>query len=181
MKMACDDVDRAIHQLCVRFEWHERVEILIVGGSAGMLTGLLARDRVTGDCDVCHYDPSHGKAWVEVEITADLIGAELQLPTNWLNSNVKIREDSLPDGWRDRRVLIEQGNWIHVYAISRPDLIAMKFLAGRPQDLEDLEELGVENDDITFTEQYLESLSVKGTCSSEIANARELVNSWIKK
>ena len=76
--MNSDELDRAIRLLCERFEWHQPVELFIVGGAAGMLTGVLARDRVTTDCDVIDYDP--GGAFAAVEILADQIGNELQLP-----------------------------------------------------------------------------------------------------
>jgi hypothetical protein len=113
-----------------------------------MLTGLLPRERVTIDCDIIQYVP--GSAWTSVELLADKIGDELSLPANWLNSQISMRPDLLPDGWRDRRIGVDSGESLHVYAISRPDLIAMKFFAHRLLDLTDLVALDVTADDIEF-------------------------------
>jgi hypothetical protein len=170
------DLDVAIRMLCQRFRWHTSVDILIVGGAAGMLTGLLPRDRVTIDCYIIQYVPE--SAWASVELLADEIGAELSLPTNWFNSQISMRPDLLPDGWRDRRVWIESGESLHAYAISRPDLIAMKFFAHRPQDLRDLATLDVTADDIAFVRAYLTTLPPKGTPAESITEAAYVLEHW---
>jgi hypothetical protein len=45
-------VERALKKLGERFSYHTEVELLLVGGAAGMLTGLLPPARTTTDCDV---------------------------------------------------------------------------------------------------------------------------------
>lgn len=62
------------------------IEILVVGGAAGMLTGLLPPSRVTTDCDVMIYMPED--ALTHVELAAEKVAGELGLVPNWLNSNV---------------------------------------------------------------------------------------------
>lgn len=170
------ELDRAIRALCQRFRWHCRVEILLVGGAAGMLTGVFPRDRVTVDCDVISY--LLADAWVHVELLADKIGKEFQLPDHWFNGNVQQRVDALPDGWKTRRVWVESGEWLEVFAASAPDLLAMKFLAHRPQDLEDIDKLGVTRDDKDFVRAYLAGLPAKGTPAEQIAEAAEILESW---
>ncbi len=135
--MQSTDLDEAISRLCKQFTWTMPVEILIVGGAAGMLTGTFAPDRVTGDVDVMIYCPN--SAMVELECLASRLGQELGLPNHWSNSKVQIRTDTLPDDWKDRRQLVDRGAFLSVYAASRKDLMAMKFLAHRPQDLEDID------------------------------------------
>ena len=48
----------------------------------------------------------------------------------------------------------------------------MKFMAGRPQDLKDLQQLKVTLDDIAFTRAYLAALPDKGTPADTVAEAR---------
>ncbi len=141
-----------------------------------MVTGLLPPARVTGDCDIIFHLPEN--AWSAVERTAFEVGKELGMPENWLNDNVTLRADCLPDDWRDRRILIVRGSVLSIYAISRIDLIAMKFIAHRPQDLEDLDQLQVRLDDIQFVKRYMFGLSAKGTTEDQITEARELLDSW---
>jgi hypothetical protein len=175
-RLNASDLDRAIELLCARFEWHANVEILVVGGAAGMMTGLLHRERTTGDCDVINYIPA--EAWHRVELIADQVGIELELPVGWFNSHVQIRSDSLPGGWADRRVLVYQGPRLSVYAASRIDLIAMKFLAHRPQDLVDLTELKVTVADEAFVRSSLLAARQSGSHAGEISEAMDVLNSW---
>src|SRR5687767_4616502 len=116
-RMDRTELDTAIQALCIRFQWHCHVEILMVGGAAGMLTGLLPPDRVTVDCDIINYSPE--AAWARVELTADEIGREMSLPEDWFNSNIAIRTDLIPDGWESRKQLVLAGEWLSVFAISR--------------------------------------------------------------
>lgn len=44
--MNTSTVERALHRLGEVLEHHRDIEILLVGGAAGMLTGVLAPDRV---------------------------------------------------------------------------------------------------------------------------------------
>jgi hypothetical protein len=168
-------VEQALSRLGERFSYHTEVELLLVGGAAGMLTGLLPPLRTTIDCDVMASVPED--AMGAVEHAAARIAAELGLAETWLNSDVQLRRDALPDGWEIRRILI--GNWgqLRVFAVSRIDLIAMKVLAGRAQDIEDLRSMKPRADDVEFVRRYLDSLPAKGTRLHEIAEARELLAS----
>jgi hypothetical protein len=152
------------------------IELLLVGGAAGLLTGLLPASRTTLDCDVMVYAPP--TAWHEVEQAAHAVGRELGLPTSWLNSVAQMRIDSLPGGWQDRRVLIGKFGRLHVWAISRVDLIAMKFIAHRAQDLEDLVSLNVKAEDLAFVERFVQSLRGKRTPPQEVDEAIEILRDW---
>ena len=174
--LTASHLDEAFAALGAMFTWHQDVEILIVGGAAGMITGALPPERTTGDCDVMRYDPP--AVWAALEATAQLVAQHLGLPPKWLNSDVQLRADALPQGWRSRRIWVGTYGRLTVYAISRLDLIGMKFLAHRPADLEDLTSLGVIREELDFVNQYLRELPAQGTLPEEIDQAREYVNAW---
>lgn len=140
-----------------------------------MVTGVLASTRVTSDFDVMDYVPK--EAMPAVELAAEQVAKELGLAPNWLNSNVQLRVDALPDGWNQRKIPVGTYGRLRVYAASRPDLIAMKVLAGRDQDIEDLQAMRVRRDDVEFVHEYLDSLDSKGTKREQIEEARVLLES----
>jgi hypothetical protein len=150
-------------------------EILLVGGAAAMLTGLLPASRTTIDCDVMHCRPDGQLR--EIERAAEAIASDLGLPERWLNGDVTLRIDALPDGWSERKVYVGTYGQLMIHAVSRPDFIAMKVLAGRPQDLEDLDQLKVRADEIEFVRTYLSTLKPKGTSPEQIDDALALLNS----
>ncbi len=90
------------------------------------------------------------EAMSAVEIAADKVAVEMTLSPTWLNSDVQIRLDALPDGWDKRKISVGTFGRLRVYAASRPDLVAMKVLAGRDQDIEDLQAMRVRPDDVEF-------------------------------
>lgn len=59
-------VDRALKALGERVQYHAPIELLLVGGAAGMLTGVLGHGRTTLDCDVMVSEP--GEALVVIEL-----------------------------------------------------------------------------------------------------------------
>ena len=168
-------IEDALRLLGKRIEYQEQIEILLVGGAAGMLTNQLGQNRVTTDCDVMVYLPEHAMA--VVELAAEQVAERLELSPTWLNSNVQLRADSLPDGWESRRIWIGDYGLLRVYAASRLDLIAMKVLAGRDQDLEDLDAMRVRQDEVPFVREFLDTLPEKGTHQYEIDAAYELLDS----
>src|SRR5665213_3681553 len=97
-KLGISQLELALAAVGKRLEWHSNVEILIVGGAAGMITGVLPASRTTIDCDVILYDPI--SAWTTIERIAEQVGRELGLASNWLNSDAQLRLDCLPDGWK---------------------------------------------------------------------------------
>ncbi len=53
----------------------------------------------------------------------------------------------------------------------------MKVLAGRDQDIEDLQAMRIRRDDVAFVKTYLDHLAAKGTDVKQIQEARELLAS----
>jgi len=88
---------------------------------------------------------------------------------------VQLRRDALPDGWEERKVAVGRFGNLRVFAASRIDLIAMKVLGGRAQDIEDVWAMRPERDDFEFAGRYLEGLSAKGTLAEQITEARDLL------
>lgn len=173
--MNTSTVERALRRLGEVLEYHRDVEILLVGGAAGMITGVLAPDRVTTDCDVMVSIPP--EAIAVIELAADRVAEGMSLSPTWLNSDVQIRLDALPDGWEQRKTPVASYGRLKVTAASRPDLIAMKVLAGRDQDIEDLQAMRVRPDDVEFVSAYLNALGRKGTRPEEVEEARALLES----
>lgn len=65
----------------------------------------------------------------------------------------------LPTGWRERAQTIARFGLLRVTAIGRLDLIAMKFIAGRPEDRKDLNALAVTRVEARFVREYLDELA----------------------
>jgi len=168
-------VEQALRRLGEMLVYHCDIEILLVGGAAGMVTGVLAPNRVTTDCDVMVYIPPD--AMSAVELAAGEVAEEMSLSPTWLNSDVQLRLDALPDGWERRKILVGAYGRLRVSAASRPDLIAMKVLAGRDQDIEDLQAMRIRRDDVEFVSEYLDSLDNKGTRPDQVEEARTLLES----
>ena len=168
-------IDRALRALGEHLDWHSDVDITLVGGAALMLTGQVDRRRVTTDCDVIDYLPQ--EAMAAVEIAGEKVADELGLDHDWLNSKVQIRLDTLPDGWKERRIHCRDFGRLRVFALSRPDLIAMKVIANRGQDRQDLDEIKVRHDEAEFVRNYLDGLADKGTKQDQINDARLVLES----
>jgi hypothetical protein len=153
------------------------VELLIVGGAAGVLTGLLPAAWTTADVDMLHCDlPSDREAVLDA--AADVC-RELSLPANWLNDWGGLFAWTLPDDWKSRRVLVGEFYRLRVYAVGRLDLIAMKFIAHRERDLEHLTQLNVTVDDKDFDGRYLNNLDRSNPdYAGTIAMARTYLEGW---
>ncbi|GEM_PF-555968 len=136
----------------------ESFTILLVGGSAGMLAGLLNPSRTTADCDVMAVTPTH--AWEQIEIAAREVAHSLNLPETWLNRECTHYAWCMPLGWKDRCSLVHRFGSLTVLHLSRRDLIASKIISAphRPQDLEDLEEIQPKNDELDFAAENLNRL-----------------------
>lgn len=152
------ELEAAFAALGAGLDWPSDVEIVVVGGAALALTGLLPR-RVTVDCDVALHTPR--AAWSALARAAAQVAVSLGLPADWLNPETETLAHRMPDGWRDRATEIGRYGSIRVVALGRRDLIAMKFIAGRAADLEDLGALGVTATEGEFVRAYLRDLERK--------------------
>lgn len=140
-----------------KLQWQgDTVEILLIGGAAGMLTGQLPAHRITQDCDVMNIRPK--QAQNAVLKAAHKVAKEKDLPEHWLSTQAMESLVALPDGWRSRRVLVARYKKLAVYAVSRLDLLVMKFYANRPQDRQDIIEMKPSSEEIEYIRRYLNML-----------------------
>ncbi len=145
------------------------VDVLLVGGAAAMVTGLLPAERVTMDCDVMLARPADAMAILES--AAERVSEELGLPPRWFNGDVQLRRDLLPDRWHERKVWVGMWGGLRVFAASRLDLIAMKLVAGRDQDIQDLHAMGIGRHDESFLRRHLASLAMTHHTASVVDDA----------
>ncbi len=165
----------ALASLGKRLRLDRDVEILLVGGAAGVLIGELPAGWTTADVDVIHSPLPQDRDDV---LRADA-GRELSLPPSWLSEDVGLYEWTLPEGWGMRRVQIGVFGPLRAYAASRLDLIAMKFIAHRERDLEHLVQFRVRPEELQFVQGYLDSLALSHPGEiGRIEMARQYVNGW---
>jgi hypothetical protein len=134
------------------------VRLYLVGGSAGLLSGLLPAARTTGDVDVSAVEPDD--CWDAVRRAAARAAKELHLPETWLNDKCRIYGWSLPLGWKGRCHRIDRFGPLEVWAIDRQDFIAAKVVSAprRPQDLEDLRAAGPTPEELLFAEENIDRI-----------------------
>jgi hypothetical protein len=179
-----DDISirRGLSKLGERLGLDHDVEILIVGGAAGILTGELPAAMTTMDADAIYFSPAKDRDLVLD--AAGEIAAELSLPADWLNEWSGLYAWTLPTEWKTRRVQIGAYGRLIVDAVGRLDLIAMKFIAHRERDRDHLRYLNVTPDELNFVRGYLDALTAKyprsrfPTESGRIDLARRYVDAW---
>ena len=115
---------------------------------------------------------------MSLRMTSPTIAAEII--ESWLNAEPETFPHRLPGGWRERSKVVDQYGVISVVAISRIDLIAMKFIAGRAVDLEDLNTLRVTKQDAEFVRAYLLKLKEKHPDreGDNVDDRFELLDDW---
>lgn len=119
----------------------EPVDLVIIGGAA-MILGF-GSTRATRDVDVI---PLRGDLPRLRAAVAD-VGDDLDLPSDWVSDAAKGLADVLsPDFYQRLQPIDLQLENLRLYLLGRPDLVTMKIIALREQDLEDLEVLLAEID-----------------------------------
>jgi hypothetical protein len=153
------------------------VEILIVGGAAGLLTGQLPASWTTGDVDVmnCHL-PADRELVLDA---AERVAREFDLPASWMSDFGGLFVWTLPHKWESRRVLVGKFGRLHVYAVGRLDLITMKLLAHRSRDLEHLNLIRPTRDELAFVVGRFDELESDFPGEAgPIAMARQIAAEW---
>lgn len=175
--LGSETIRSALAKLGQRLSVERDVEILIVGGAAGVLLGELPAGWTTADVDLIHcHMPQDRDA---VLAAGAEMARELSLPPAWLSEDVGLYAWTLPQGWQQRRVLVETHGRLRVYAASRLDLIAMKFIAHRERDLEHLAHMRPALEELDFVRGYLDSLARSQSGEmGRIDMARQYVDGW---
>ena len=151
------------------------LQMVLAGGVAGLLSGMLCPARITGDCDVMLL--SDWAAWAKAQAAAEEVAEVIKLPKAWLSRDCAIYAWCLPLGWRDRLEHVGTFGTLTVLRISRFDLIAAKLISSpkRPQDVEDLQDLrptGAEWDDV---EKHLDRLELEDRSGSTFDEQRAIL------
>jgi hypothetical protein len=109
-------------------------DLVVVGGAAMILH--FGASRATRDIDVLVLK---GNA-TELREAAKAIAQDYNLPEDWLNDGVKGFASILPPDFHQRLSPLNFSlQHLRLYALGRPEQVAMKIVALREQDLEDLE------------------------------------------
>ncbi|MDP6544403.1 MAG: hypothetical protein QGH60_10455 [Phycisphaerae bacterium] len=153
------------------------VEILLIGGAAGMLTGEFTAARTTTDCDVINAVPKESQQ--AILVAAAQTATQRELPETWLNFQA-MQLDVLPDGWNARKVHIATFGPLSVCALSRRDLLATKFYAGHVRDREDIQAMTPTGEELAFVRTYLNMLRVPSRCADldNVQRALLYLDAW---
>lgn len=112
------------------------LDLILIGGAAMILH--FGAQRATRDVDVLVLQGNV----TELRKAVKAIAVEHGLPENWLNDAAKGFADILPPDFRQRLVFLDFGfRHLRLYVLGRPEQVALKIIALREQDLEDLEVL----------------------------------------
>ena len=150
-----DGLQFALNELGRVVEWEEPVELVLVGGAAAILTGLMP-SRVTGDCDVVLHVPKD--AWQAISKAVAIVAETQGFASDWLNAEVRQSWHRLPADWRGRSHMVVESGVVTVIAIDRLDLLAMKAIAGRAVDRMDVIELKPTGEESRFVRAHLAAL-----------------------
>ena len=173
--LGTETIARALRALGAALGAGPPVEMLIVGGAAGLITGQLPAALTTADVDVLLVVPPDQAE--DVMAAGERVGHELRLPPAWLSEDVRLFAEALPDDWRARRVEVGRFGRLTVLAVGRLDLIAMKFYAGRPADREHLSHLRPTAAELAAVREYL--AAIRGRAEpAKVDRAGMLVDAW---
>jgi hypothetical protein len=131
---------QALQELDSRLE--ASCDIIVIGGAAMILH--FGAQRATRDIDILLLRGDIGELRRAVKTVAKLHS----LPDDWLSDAAKGFADILPPDFYHRLTVLPLPlQRLHVYVLGRPEQAAMKIVALREQDLEDLEVLLPSMDD----------------------------------
>jgi hypothetical protein len=147
--------------------------LVLMGGASGMLAGALSPARVTADCDVVWSGDAPG--WAILQGAARQVAAELGLPANWLNDDVRMYVWRLPVGWFARCEPVLTAGPLEIVRLSRGDLIGAKVIAGRVQDIEDVRAMRPTWVEFDAAEAHIERLEGEDLDRSRFERARAIV------
>lgn len=172
-RLTRDRVTDAFRRMAECLNDGPEIDILVVGGIAGMLAGYLPMARVTEDCDVMFWSP--GDSWDELALLADSAGRQCGLPTGWFNNGAQVFEHRLLPDWETRRLTLFAAGRLHIAAPGRVDYMAMKTLASRDTDIDDVLAMTPTRVECTTIRRAFESWPSDHFASETIPEALELL------
>ncbi len=159
------DIEKSLILLGKRLEieGNEIFNIVVCGGSALIITGLITGRMFTKDVDLVGlgYKDLTGKLQVRecrelpktLEKAVRQVARDLGLEDNWLNTDpTSLVRFGLPDGFTERLQLKTYGKLLNVYFTGRTDQIFFKLYAavdqGPGKHVDDLRELSPADEEI---------------------------------
>lgn len=152
------------------------LRVVVAGGVAGLLGGLLSGNRTTGDVDVMWGGTE--KEWLALQRAAAIVAAELSLPARWLNRDCSQFEWCMPLGWKSRCEQVGRFGPLDVLRIGRRDLLAAKLVSSpkRPQDLLDIREIAPTPEEIAFLHEHLDRLASEHLGGETFERQRQILS-----
>ncbi len=129
---------------------------LILGGGTAMI---MAHQFPLSTSDVDAV--SKNSSLLEIENEVKQVGAELNLPADWLNPHFSSFMFVLPDDFETRLIQVFNENFLSVYALGKEDMILMKCFAHRAKDIGHTKFLLQKTSNIKIVENQIELLKKK--------------------
>ncbi len=170
---------RALSALAALLPQDTPAEMILIGGGAGMLSGLLPDGRQTVDVDVMDVTPA--EIFDLCCYHAPRIAEECGISPSWFDATPHTIRHTMLDGWRERTVLVGEFGSLRVRAIARIDLISLKLIAGRERDLNDLGALQVTAEEARFVAESLPQILDRGANPDSVESAVALAREFIKR
>ncbi len=148
-------------------------EMVIIGGAAGVLSGVLPASRTTVDCDVLQVSPP--EIFDLCRYHAGEVAHCFQIAPQWLDASAHALAHLMLPGWRDRLVTIGTFGPLKVRAVGRIDLIALKVIAGRAEDLEDLDSLSITHAEAEQLLELFPAIQARGISPHAYAAALKIL------
>jgi hypothetical protein len=152
MKMDGKSILSSLKKVGKLIKTDDKVDLVLIGGAAGILTKEFPSDRVTTDCDIINLVPI--ESLEDIEKAAKVVAKENSLQEGWLNAKA-MSLNVLPDGWDSRKIEITTFDNLRVFSLSRIDLIATKFYGGSARDRMDILSMNPNPDELTYAKNYL--------------------------
>jgi len=127
---------------------------ILAGSAAAILGDWLS--RATMDVDVIVSEPKPSEISKQVQEVSE----EMGLPADWLNDAATAWRDYLPSDFLGRIERIATFGDLGVFRLARQDLVLLKLIGLRPQDLEDLREMEPTEEELRFAKGQLERIAV---------------------
>lgn len=103
------------------------LEATVIGGAALVLLGVAARQ--TRDFDILHPTLPFDILKASQEFSRSMRAKGIPLQEDWLNNGPSQLANTLPLGWRERRVELFLGKSLCLFTLGRADLLKSKLFA----------------------------------------------------
>jgi hypothetical protein len=178
-ELGSDELERALETVSIRLRDNgaEPTEIVVCGGSALIVTGVLA--RTTRDVDILALASAQGLLSPDplpgdLERAALEAAEDLGLPSNWLNNGPSsgkggLFQMGLPDGLEGRWHTRHYGSHLTVHFVGRVDQIHFKLYAAADRGgyhIEDLLALDPSDEELITAAKWAMTHDVSDTFSS---------------